>query len=80
MEETNNKLTYEQLEEAAKQLQNRVAMAEARLATINMAQMRLEYLLKVLDRKDCFREVFVEKCAKEIEDILTLEPQSTEKE
>lgn len=78
MEETNNKLTYEQLEEYTKQLQNRVAITEARLETFNMAQLRLEYLFRVLDRKDCFNNKFIEKCATEVENILTIDPQSAE--
>lgn len=80
MEEKNNKLTYEQLEEYAKQLQNRVAMAEARLASINMVQMRLDYLFKVIDRKEAFRYEFIDKCALEIEGLLNIEPQESTEE
>lgn len=75
MEETNNKLTYEQLESIAEQLQNRAFQAESRLAAINMTQMRFDYLFKVIDRKEAFRPEFIEKCALEIEDLLNIEPQ-----
>lgn len=70
---TENKLTYEQLEEVAMQLQNRVMQAEAALQTMNSIAMRLEYLFKVLDKHTHFSAEFVDKCAKEIQDKLDLE-------
>lgn len=80
MEETDNKLTYEQLEMIAKQLNHRAMQAEARLASINMTQMRLDYLFKVLDRKEAFRPEFINKCALDIEELLSVEPQEDTEE
>lgn len=68
--ETNNKLSYEQLEKVAVQLQQRAMQAEARLNSINLATIRLEYLFKVLDRASYFPEGFIADSAAEIVDIL----------
>lgn len=67
------KLSYEKLEEAAVQLQQRCRMLENRLRSIDMVSVRLSYLLKVVEIKGVFSEEFIAKCSKEIEDLLTLE-------
>lgn len=67
------KLTYEQLEQAAMQLQQRAMMAENRLRSIDFAAMRLTWLFKVLENKESFSAEFINKCAKEVEELLTLE-------
>ncbi len=67
------KLTYEQLEQAAMQLQQRLMMAENKLRSIDFAGMRLTWLFKVIENKSSFSAEFVDKCAKEVEDILTIE-------
>lgn len=67
------KLSYEKLEEAAVQLQQRCVMLENKLRSIDMVSVRLSYLLKVVEIKDVFSEEFIAKCSKEIEDLLTLE-------
>lgn len=77
------KLTYEQLEQAAMQLQQRLMMTEARLKSIDFATMRLTWLFKVIENKGSFSAEYVDKCSKEIESILTIEeaaPETTEAE
>lgn len=74
-----SKLTYEQLEQVAMQLQQKLAIAESKLRTIDFASMRLTWLFRVIEnKKGCFSAVFISKCVKEIEDILTLEENTTE--
>jgi hypothetical protein len=75
------KLSYEKLEEAAVQLQQRCVMLENKLRSIDMISVRLNYLLRVVEIKGVFSEDFVAKCSKEIEDLLTLEePEDTKSE
>lgn len=78
VKEAANKLTYEQLEQVAMQLQQRVMMAEGKLRSIDMASMRLAWLFKVLENKETFPSEFVDKCLEEIKDLLTLEEEISE--
>lgn len=73
-----SKLTYEQLEQAAMQLQQRLMMAENKLRSLDFASMRLTWLFKVIENKSSFSVEYVNKCAKEIEDILTIEESTPE--
>lgn len=72
------KLTYEQLEQAVMQFQQRLMMAENKLRTIDFASMRLTWLFKVIENKDSFSAEYVNQCAKEVEDILTIEEVTSE--
>lgn len=74
------KLTYEQLEQAAMQLQQRLMMAENKLRSIDFASMRLTWLFKVIENKNSFSEEFINKSSKEIEELLTLEEETPEAE
>ena len=78
--ETSPKLTYEQLEQAAMQLQQRLMMAESRLRGIDFASVRLTWLFKVLENKEAFSAEFLSKCAKEIETLLTIEEDTTDEQ
>ena len=81
MEEQKNnqeKLSYEKLEEVAVQLQQRCAMLENKLRSIDLVSIRLNYLFKVLEVKSSFSEEFVNKCSKEVEEILTVEESKPE--
>ncbi len=84
MEETNKtnegKISYEQLMEAAKMLQQRALVAEQRLMAINLTTMRLEYLFKVLDHSSYFSTEFTDKCSKEIEGTLMVNKEEETKE
>ena len=77
---TPSKPTYEQLEQAAMQMQQRLMMAESKLRSIDFAAMRLTWLFKVIENKDAFSEEFVSKSSKEIEELLTLDEDTPESE
>lgn len=74
---TPSKPTYEQLEQAAMQMQQRLMMVENKLRSIDFASMRLTWLFKVIENKNSFSEEFIIKSSKEIEEILTLEEEDT---
>lgn len=75
-----NKLSYEQLEQAAMQLQQRLMMAENRLRGIDFTSMRLTWLFKVIENKAVFSTEFLKKCVKEVEELLTIEEETPEVE
>lgn len=68
-----DKLSYEQLEMVAAQLQKRAMQAEARLSSVNLTTMRLDYLFRVLNYSTHFSEDFIKDCVAEIVDILKVE-------
>lgn len=83
MEETkdsNKKLSYDELVNVASQLQQRAMVAEQRLQNIDMTGMRLHYLFDVIKyaNRGAFTQEFIEKCAKEIEDILTIKEEDNQ--
>lgn len=72
------RFTYEQLEQIAGNLSTQVQQLSARLQEANMFNMfkRLDYCFKVLEvaptlSAAMFSHDFVERCAKEIEDLMT---------
>lgn len=76
--ETTTKVSYEQLEQIAANLQQRVLMAESKLRSIDFAMARLTWLFKVLETKDMFNPEFVTKCVTEVQSILTIEEPTEE--
>jgi len=70
------KLSYEELENVAHQLSEQARSLYTRVQQLetNAAFQRLTFLFKVIDRNAiaAFSTDFVEKCAKEIEEIMTL--------
>lgn len=81
MEETKDKkISYEQLEKVAAQLQQQCMMYEQKLRLIDMTATRLNYLFKVLEYEMCFNRDFVNKCTEEIQSILTIEEDKKEEE
>lgn len=66
------KLSYEQLEEVAKQLseQSRQLYMELQNANMTNTFKRLDYLFKVLENDISFGEDFVSKCADEVKQIM----------
>lgn len=74
MEEKKNveKLSYEQLENAAAQLQQRVATLQNQLNGINSAMYRLNFLFRVLEVNKHFPEDFLKSCAEEIMDLMII--------
>lgn len=63
-------LTYEQLEDINKMLQQKCVLLEQRIQQIDNVFTRLNYLFNVLDRAKFFDEDFVKACAQEIQEIL----------
>lgn len=66
------KLTYEQLEQAANQLLAQNNELRKVLIETSNAMRRLDYLFKVLDHVHLFDDQFVEKCIEEIVQLMTL--------
>lgn len=66
------KLTYEQLEQAANQLLAQNNELRKVLIETSNAMRRLDYLFKVLDHVHLFDDDFVEKCITEIKQLMTL--------
>lgn len=77
---TPSKPTYEQLEQVVMQIQQRLMATENKLRSIDFTVMRLTWLFKVIENKEAFTEEFISKSSKEIEELLTLEEETTEAE
>lgn len=74
------KLSYEELERAAVQLQQRYVMLENKLRSIDLVSTRLNYLFKVMEFNSMFTKEFVDKSSCEIEELLTIDTPEAEKE
>ena len=86
-EKVNHKLSYDELETAAKQIsaqldalarennQLRIALQKAQLGNLYT---ELEFKFKVVQNAEMFSTEFVERCIKNIEEIMTPEPEETE--
>lgn len=74
MGENKEKLSYEQLEEVARQMEGQLRQVYAKLQDANMNNLfkRLDFLFKVLETEQMFQLGFVQKCADEIKSILTI--------
>lgn len=75
MEETvkhEEKLTYEQLENAANQLLAQNNELRRTLMELSNAMRRLDYLFKVLDHVALFDVEFVDACTAEIVQLMTI--------
>lgn len=81
MGENKEKLSYEQLEEVARQMEGQLRQVYAKLQDANMQNLfkRLDFLFKVLETEHMFPLAFVQKCADEIKSILTI-PEEAAKE
>lgn len=77
------KLSYEQLENVARQLNKQCEELYGKLqqANMNNAFQRLNYLFKVIENADKFDVEFAASCVTEIQEIMTITPeQASEKE
>lgn len=78
------KMSYEQLEQVAHQLSEQARQLYGQLQKSNLSNMfkRLDYLFKVVENGHMFKQDFLDRCVKEIEDIMTVpeEPENNEKE
>ena len=78
------KMSYEQLEQVAHQLSEQARQLYSQLQKSNLGNMfkRLDYLFKVVENGHVFKQDFLDRCIKEIEDIMTVpeEPENSEEE
>lgn len=78
------KMSYEQLEQVAHQLSEQARQLYGQLQKSNLSNMfkRLDYLFKVVENGHMFKQDFLDRCVKEIEDIMTVpeEPENSEEE
>jgi len=85
MEETKNvkkKLSYDELEKAANELlmQNQQLYTELQKANMANVFKRLDYLFKVVEFNNVFDTEFVNNCAAEIKDMMTIKEDTPAKE
>lgn len=82
MGENKEKLSYEQLEEVARQMESQLRQVYAKLQDSNMSNLfkRLDFLFKVLETEHMFPLAFVQTCAEEIKSILTIPEEDKEAE
>lgn len=82
VEEKKTKLSYEQLENVARQLTEQLREYHVRLqeAEAINAVKRLDYLFKVLKYQEHFPLTFIEKCTNEIVESLTIPESEQTKE
>lgn len=80
--EENKKLSYEELENVAHQLSEQSRQLYAKLQQVELEKVykRLDYLFKVMEFPTLFNDSFVEACAKEIEEIMTISEEETKNE
>ena len=78
------KMSYEQLEQVAHQLSEQARQLYGQLQKSNLSNMfkRLDYLFKVVENGHMFKQDFLDRCVKEIENIMTVpeEPENSEEE
>lgn len=81
-ESTPKKLTYEELENVAKQLseQNRLFYQELQKREVQEVFTRLGFLFKVVEFANRFSSDFLKKCVSEIESLITIPEETTEEQ
>ena len=74
LESENRKLSYEELNDMARQLSQQNQQLYAQLQRINMNNMfrRLDYLFEVVKNGAVFSPEFLDNCVQEIEESLTI--------
>ncbi len=77
-EEAPQKLSYEQLENVARQAIAQIDEYKKVLTQLAGTQKRMDYLFKILEVSHLFDDEFVTKCADEIQKIMTI-PERPEK-
>ena len=75
------KMSYEQLENIAHQLSEQNKQLYMKLQTANMTNLfkRLDYLFKVVENGNMFKQDFLDKCIAEIEELMTV-PEEAERD
>lgn len=74
------KMSYEELENVARQLSEQTRQLYTKLQEMNMVNMfkRLDYLFKVAEFSHMFNTEFVTTCTQEIQDLLTIPEEKQE--
>lgn len=73
------KLSYEELEKVAVQLQQQLMQMKQRLEALDATSLRLSFLFKVLEHVEVYPEPFILKVTEEVMDILTIPEETKEK-
>lgn len=71
--EKNKKPSYEELEKMTIELSERCKSYNSYINTVSMIATRIEMLFRVLEFASHFNPEFVDKCASEIESLLTVD-------
>lgn len=66
------KLSYEELEKVAIQLQQQYMQMKQKMEALDATSIRLSFLFKVMDHVEAYPETFILKVSQEIQDIITL--------
>jgi len=74
------KVSYEQMVNVANQLQSQNRELMIRLNSLADIYHRLDYLFKVIVNADQFSKVFIAKCVKEVEEIMTIPEQDNQEQ
>lgn len=74
------KMSYEQMVNVANQLQSQNRELMIRLNSLADIYHRLDYLFKVIANADQFSKVFIAKCVKEVEEIMTIPEQDNQEQ
>ena len=74
------KMSYETLENVARQLSDQVVQLRAKVyeKTTEQAFKRLDYLFKILENKESFPKEFLESCIAELMTVMTLSEEDEE--
>lgn len=75
------KLSYSELENVAHQLSEQTKQLYMKLQSVNMNNMfkRLDYLFKVIENGNMFKQDFLERSINEIEELMTIPEEAKEK-
>lgn len=76
------KMSYEELENIAHQLSEQGRVLAQKLQEANMGNVfkRLDYLFKIIEFEHIFDDNFTNKCVKEIQDMISIPEEETNKE
>ena len=68
------KMSYEELENIAHQLSEQSRVLMQKLQEVNMSNMfkRLDYLFKIIEFEHMFDDNFIDKCIKEVQDMISI--------
>ena len=76
------KMSYEELENIAHQLSEQSRVLMQKLQEANMGNMfkRLDYLFKIIEFEHMFDDNFIDKCIKEVQDMISIPEEESNEE